>query len=176
MTTPNRLLFLDFEASSLDQDSWPIEWGISWIDKSGIIKSEGGLIAPHASWAQSAWSEKSESVHGITRAMLDEDGESVDIAAERLCAIATSVLISDAPPFDGHWLKRLLDAAGLPMLPIASMHQVFKDNLGPKGQDTAYEYLRKTHVPHRAKEDSAIMAQAWKRGVDTDAGSHPYGP
>jgi hypothetical protein len=30
----HRFAFLDFEASSLHLDSWPIEVGLSWIDQN----------------------------------------------------------------------------------------------------------------------------------------------
>lgn len=40
------LVFIDFEASSLDSDSWPIEIGLSWIEPDGSVTSFGKLIRP----------------------------------------------------------------------------------------------------------------------------------
>lgn len=38
--------FMDFEASSLAPDSWPIEVGLSWIDRNLKIQTYHSLIQP----------------------------------------------------------------------------------------------------------------------------------
>ncbi len=34
---PKKLVFIDFEASSLSPESWPIEVGIAWIEQQFLI-------------------------------------------------------------------------------------------------------------------------------------------
>jgi hypothetical protein len=33
-----KLVFIDFEASGLGQDSWPIEIGCAWISEVGLVE------------------------------------------------------------------------------------------------------------------------------------------
>ena len=55
---------LDFEASSLTPQSWPIEIGLSWL-KNGDVQTWTSLIRPAARWSFSDWSTQSGAVHGI---------------------------------------------------------------------------------------------------------------
>jgi len=45
---------LDFEASSLSQDSWPIEVGLSWL-AGGEVQTWSTLIRPAPDWNLSEW-------------------------------------------------------------------------------------------------------------------------
>lgn len=60
-----RVAFLDFEASSLDAEGWPIEVGLSWIDESQEIQTFNTLIRPAPEWPEHAWSPASAAVRGI---------------------------------------------------------------------------------------------------------------
>lgn len=50
------ITFLDFEASSLAPDSWPIEVGLSWIDHNLQVQTYHSLIQPVPEWPEHAWS------------------------------------------------------------------------------------------------------------------------
>lgn len=102
-------LFLDFEASSLSKDSYPIEVGWVFEDGSGAAV----LIRPAPSWTE--WDASAEAIHHIARETLVRDGEPVDVACARLVDLARShTLVASAPSWDGHWLSMLLRAAGRP--------------------------------------------------------------
>jgi hypothetical protein len=109
--------FVDFEASSLRQGSFPIE--VAWVDENGL--GESCLIRPADEWLNPAdglleWSPASERIHGITLATLLEHGAPHgDVALRVAEALAPSHVMacSDSPAFDGHWLQMLLAASGI---------------------------------------------------------------
>ena len=78
----HQMIFIDFEASSLSADSWPIELGICWIDEQNKLRVEAKLIQPHASWQLSEWSEFSQKIHGITLDELEAPPSEVIISGD----------------------------------------------------------------------------------------------
>lgn len=103
------IVFLDFEASSLGKESYPIEVG--WIFASG--GEESHLIRPAPSWTD--WSTESEATHRLTRDQLLAEGTPHDEVARRMLDVLSGhVLHATAPSWDGQWLSKLLRSAGLP--------------------------------------------------------------
>jgi hypothetical protein len=101
-------LFLDFEASSLSKESYPVE--IGWVFEDG--SGEAHLLRPAPGWQD--WDEAA-AVHGIARERLIRDGEPVELICARLVDLAaTHTLLASSPSWDGHWLSMLLRAAGRP--------------------------------------------------------------
>ena len=101
--------FLDFEASSLSKNSYPIE--VAWVFQNG--RSEHHLIAPAPGWDD--WDDASEAIHGISRSALEAEGKSHDEVASRMMeALTGHDLFASAPSWDGKWLSVLLRGAGLP--------------------------------------------------------------
>lgn len=102
-------VFLDFEASSLAKDSYPIE--VAWVFADD--RAETHLIRPAPAWAD--WDERAAVVHGLTRAQLLAEGEPHEAVAQHMLAtLAGEELFASAPSWDGKWLSTLLRAAGLP--------------------------------------------------------------
>lgn len=102
-------IFLDFEASSLGRDGYPIE--IGWAAEDG--SSEACLIRPAPEWTD--WDPAAERVHGLTRERLCLEGAPHDEVARRaLDVLAGHRLFVSAPSWDGKWMSVLLRAAGLP--------------------------------------------------------------
>jgi hypothetical protein len=103
------IVFLDFEASSLAKQGFPIE--IGWAAEDGT--EAGHLIRPAPGWE--AWSPDAERIHKITLDRLWREGEPHAAVAQRMVQVlAGHDLYASAPSWDGHWLSRLLRAAGLP--------------------------------------------------------------
>lgn len=103
------LAFLDFEASSLAERSYPIEVG--WVFEDGA--GEACLIRPAPDWTD--WSDEAQAIHGIDRAELLAKGTSHEEVARRMVDVLTGhTLCASAPSWDGKWLSALLRAAGLP--------------------------------------------------------------
>ena len=103
------LVFLDFEASSLSDHSYPIEVG--WVFEDGA--SEAHLIRPAAGWTE--WDAGAERIHRIPRDMLLSHGtDHVEVARRMVDVLAGHDLLASAPSWDGKWLSALLRAAGWP--------------------------------------------------------------
>ncbi len=102
------LVFLDFEASSLAKQSYPIE--VAWVFADG--RSETHLIRPAPSWTD--WHEDAEAIHRIPRSTLVSAGEPHDVVAQRMIDVLPGHdLLASAPSWDGKWLSVLLRGAGL---------------------------------------------------------------
>jgi len=143
-------VFLDFEASSLSDQSYPIE--VAWVFQDG--RSESHLIAPAPTWED--WDAEAEAIHGITRAALIADGEPHDVVANRMVeALSIHDLFASAPSWDGKWLSALLRAAGLPR------HALRLRDTDEALRSTAAEILRPVVAPARLDvEVHNIVAQA----------------
>ena len=103
------LVFLDFEASSLSKQSYPIE--VAWVFADG--RSESHLIRPAPDWTE--WDARAEAIHHIPRETLLREGTPHDVVARRMVETLTGHdLVATAPSWDGKWLSALLRAAGLP--------------------------------------------------------------
>ena len=103
------LVFLDFEASSLSKESYPIE--VAWAFEDG--RSEAHLIRPAPGWVE--WDARAEAIHHIPREELVAHGAPCEIVARRMIEVlAGHDLRASAPSWDGKWLSALLRAAGLP--------------------------------------------------------------
>jgi hypothetical protein len=161
-----RFAFLDFEASSLHRDSWPIEVGLSWIDDSHEIQTFESLIRPAPHWSEEAWSQASALVHNIPRSAL-ESAPHVDGVAEGLLkALGGRIALSDAPPFEQHWLDQLLGAAGVTThVQIEDFDAITLAAFSPRALDFLYERLERVVAPHRAGPDSARFAKGWLAGM-----------
>lgn len=102
-------VFLDFEASSLADRSYPIE--VAWVFQDG--RSESHLIAPAPSWSD--WDPISEAIHGIARETLVTTGRPPEEVADRMLEVLSGhELFASAPSWDGKWLSALLRAGGHP--------------------------------------------------------------
>jgi hypothetical protein len=103
------LVFMDFEASSLGKQSYPIE--VAWVFEDG--RSEGHLIRPAPGWGD--WASEAEAIHHITPETLRAEGEPHAAVARRMVDVLTGHdLLASAPSWDGKWMSALLRAAGLP--------------------------------------------------------------
>ncbi len=161
-------VFIDFEASSLSAESWPIEVGIAWLeDKRVVIESK--LIRPRPEWPEKDWNPVSEQVHGIPRADLDDAGSADDVAAWLLEVIAGRSLVSDAPEFDQRWLDYLLGGPGPQINDFDRvLWMAFSREEGiisPGRLNKAYKNRLTRPTIHRAGDDAAGLCYAWRAGI-----------
>jgi hypothetical protein len=162
-------VFLDFEASSLSDDSFPVE--VAWIFEDG--RSRSSLLRPIAEWTD--WSVEAERIHGLSRARLEAEGAPVDqIAREMVETLTGHRLYASAPSWDGKWLSVLLRGAGLPRhaLRLGKSDDAFLDAaraaLGDAVDITALvsRVITETEpaVPaHRALADATLELERWRR-------------
>jgi hypothetical protein len=166
------LAFLDFEASSLRQNSYPIE--VAWVFEDS--RAEEYLIRPAPGWTE--WDAAAEAVHRIDRGALDRDGRPLDAVAFRMVeALDGHDILASAPSWDGKWLSALLRAADLPRhrLRLRRTDDVIADHaaavLAPivpsASLDAAVADLiaraRHLELPpaHRALADAKVERERW---------------
>lgn len=150
---------IDVEASGLAWDSYPIEIAVL---VEGVTYS--WLIAPVKSWTH--WDMFAEGLHGITRQQIEEHGLPVDQVAEALNQVlsqSNGLLYSDAARWDGGWVNRLYEVAGVtPHFHILSL----EDLLTPKQFNRfslTFEALASSgeYRHHRAGPDVAMIYRAY---------------
>lgn len=166
------LVFLDFEASSLSEKSYPIE--VAWVFEDG--RSRSSLLRPLPGWTD--WSEEAERMHGLSRERLVAEGASVDvIAREMLDSLSGHQLHASAPSWDGKWLSVLLRGAGLPRHALRlgksddAFVQAARDILGDRVSDDDIAALvariiadtEPRHCAHRALADAVLERERWER-------------
>jgi hypothetical protein len=96
--------FLDFEASSLTSDSYPIE--VAWSLADGSVESH--LISPAGIDTWEDWSLISQQVHGITREELLGHGKTPAWVCARMNEqLAGQAVYTDNPAYDRMWLGKL---------------------------------------------------------------------
>jgi len=158
--------FIDFEASSLSSDSWPIEIGLAWIDEKGKLRSNSRLIKPHPQWPESAWSNASEAVHGIRREELDTAEEAQDVAIWLAGQLAGKRILSDAAEFDGRWLCRLMATIGQDTnFETTSIQLESRSRFDGDAMAMFFRAFASNRPQHRAASDALNLAQAWRAAL-----------
>ena len=170
---------MDFEASSLDAGSYPIEVG--WVDTKG--HGESYLIKPQPNWR--GWSAKAEAVHKISYATLLRDGKPADFVARRALAVLNNAhyIISDHPAFEDYWMTVLLDVIGAKplkfdqfssMIGFEISRMLTLDQTPPNTADVLWEEGEKIaaaasegaqmalQTRHRALADAERLWRIWK--------------
>lgn len=156
------LAILDFEASSLNPDSYPIEVGLAVaasLTKPALVWSS--LIAPTDEWiGRGDWERASEQVHGISRRELSNGmtpSEVTTILDKMLQPIGHAWC--DGGRYDGHWLKTLYLAAGTkPKFHLWDIAGLFL--LDRPLHNRFANVLAATVPPHRAGEDASRVCAA----------------
>lgn len=170
--TVQDFIAIDFEASSLTPESWPIEIGLSWIDGQGSVHSWSSLIRPHPTWPQADWSLASAAVHGISLAELEAAPTAVEVARAALVIKAGRHLVSDAPEFEIRWIDRLFGLVGLQgKIACHDYDAVTAHLLTDRQIDDAYERLHRLKSPHRAGPDSLRLVRSWAHALEKSAPS-----
>lgn len=123
-------VFMDFEASGLSKDSYPIE--VAWSNTDSSIESY--LIRPEPSWTH--WDEHAEvEIHGISRDDLMEKGLPVEWVVGRMRGkLMGQYVYVDGGEFDAVWCEKLFDYKGYSgKLPFRMKHFVdlLVFNFGP---------------------------------------------
>lgn len=168
-------VFLDFEASSLSDRSYPIE--VAWVFEDG--RSESHLIEPALGWDD--WDDIAQTVHGIERARLQIEGTPPHVVASRMVeALTGHDLFASAPSWDGKWLSVLLRGGGLPRHALRlratdeAVREIVTDMLRPVVPPDRLEAdIRNTIVratggknrqpAHRALVDAISEYETWLR-------------
>jgi len=161
-------VFLDFEASSLAKDSFPVE--VAWVFEDG--RSRTRLLRPAPGWTD--WSPDAERVHGLSRARLETEGAPVEaVGREMVETLGDHRLFASAPSWDGKWLSVLLRGAGLPRhaLRLGKSDDAFVEAArevldGDEASALVAKIIAETEPaihPHRALADATLELDRWRR-------------
>ncbi|MCL6416074.1 hypothetical protein MIB92_10450 [Aestuariirhabdus sp. Z084] len=153
-------LFIDYEASSLHEGSYPIEVGIVLADGS----RRGWLIRPEPHWID--WDPVSATIHNIPRSLLQDEGDSVqDVAAELNRQLPRQTLYCDGLPYDAYWQQRLFDAAGFAAaFELRSVSTLLNEEQQRQWKHTKGEIVsQESVVLHRAENDAWLLQETWRR-------------
>lgn len=148
---------IDIEASGLGSASYPIEIGIALANGT----QHSWLIRPVADWDH--WCTQAESVHGISREQLLEQGVSVREVCEALNHYCqTRTLYSDCWVYDNSWLHLLFVSAGIRQ--TFSLSPIERE-LDEQSLDTYSAFKKRAQrlldlPPHRAGNDARIIQAA----------------
>jgi len=157
------IVFLDFEASSLGKQGYPIE--VAWVFASG--EEESYLIRPDESWTD--WDVKAANIHRISREQLRSEGTPLDDVAKRMVSVLTGrKLYASAPSWDGKWLSKLLRAAGLPR------HALRLEDTEMAHRRIMREVLRDAEIPEERQRAlmQDILAQAQRTNDKLGPAAH----
>jgi len=151
------MYIIDFEASGLGKESYPIE--VAWGDARNSVTSF--LLNPQKMDNWTDWDPRSLEFHHIPREKLIKKGEDPKRIAEIMVKeLAGKTLYSDEPRYDKMWKDRLLRDSGYdPELIRIKNLKYFLNKMikatSPKMKftDLLEEFSAKTKIPHRAGAD-----------------------
>lgn len=171
---PWPLVVIDFEASSLDLDSYPIEVGIAcWPAPDEPVFGWSALIRPAGVWTrQGHWSPASAKVHGIRGSDLVASGHTPERVATALnTALGPGgIAWCDGADYDAHWTTTLFKAANIrPTFTLGDWHRLAA-MLGPAARERALDWIQRAQARHRARDDAEQLLLALVHAVGAEVG------
>jgi DNA polymerase-3 subunit epsilon len=171
---PWPLAVIDFEASSLDQDGYPIEVGLAlWPSPDQAILGWSTLIQPAGEWTRRGhWSLKSAKVHGILGRDLLAHGQPVNRVAAALNEALGHGTIAwcDGDAYDIHWTGALFKAANIaPVFTLGQWHRLIA-MLGPAMRERGLHWLEQAQARHRARADAEQLLVALAYAAEIEVG------
>jgi hypothetical protein len=150
---------LDIEASGFGRGSYPIE--IGFIGTDGALFCS--LIRPEPEWQH--WDAAAETLHGISRELLQRHGRPVQWMAEQVNArLAGQTVYCDGWGQDYPWLGRLFDAAGLqPSFRLDDLRRLLNEDEAQRWRGVTDTVRRRMRLSrHRASSDARVLQLALK--------------
>ena len=167
-------MVIDFEGSSLDLDSYPIEVGIAcWPAPDEPVFGWSTLIRPAGAWTrQGHWSPASAKVHGIRGSDLVTHGHS----SERVAAALNEALgpggaaWCDGADYDEHWAGALFKAANIRRtFSLGDWHRLAAMP-GRKARERALVWIGQAKARHRARDDAEQLLLGLAHAVRVEVG------
>ncbi|MBI6707253.1 hypothetical protein YA0599_03365 [Pseudomonas syringae] len=141
--------FIDFEASGIAPDSYPIE--VAVVYQGGEYQS---LIQPARYWDH--WSHDAQDMHQLTREQLILEGTPPLAVAQEMNRLFDGKILCSDNPADCFWLDVLYEAAGIdPTFEVKPIEAFV-------GREAASEILKLLPVRkgHRALQDVQALRTA----------------
>ena len=169
------LFYIDFEASSLSLESWPVEIGMAWIEGAGV-QSWSSLIQPDPSWDLEDWSKRSAEIHNIPYEELMTAPAAGEVAEEVFARLSGKTPVSDNPEFEARWMRKLLTLIEAPSAEFMDYDLIARSACygHPKALDRVYNHLQRAKVPHRARKDAERLAEGILHGLQAIRQEGPF--
>lgn len=158
MTYPPNIM--DFEASGLGPDSYPIEVGYCLEDGERYCT----LIRPVKGWSH--WDDTAEQLHGIPRKTIMDVGLDVkDVAKELNQRLAGKTLYSDAWVVDKTWFNQIFAIAGCdPSFELRAIEHIQTECQYLNWDDVRSNVIRQSKERrHRASVDAQIIQTVYQQ-------------
>jgi hypothetical protein len=140
---------IDFEASGIHPDSYPIELGMMNMATGEVHEF---LIRPKDTWTY--WDANAELIHGISQEQLLAEGLPVsEVATQVRLLLNDAPAYSDASDYDGFWMECLFDDHPDPAPEVRSVYYL----VPPEKAQSLYNELIKTSRDHRALSDVRVI-------------------
>lgn len=156
----NHPWIIDIEASGFGPDSYPIEIGLALENGDKYCT----LVLPAPDWDH--WDESAESIHRISRDILETYGRPMEeIARELNELLEGKTVYSDGWVVDKPWLNKLFHAAGVePGFSTSALEMILSEEQMAIWHDTKDRILKEVeHKRHRASFDAMIIQETWVR-------------
>ena len=151
-------IVIDVEASGLGPGSYPIEVGFVLADGT----THCTLIKPLGEWTH--WSREAETLHGISRQVLENTGRNPeDVALFLNQHLQGKTIYSDAWGQDSCWLGMLFDCVGLwPAFKVDTIRALLREEQVAYWQQARAQVLKELKLRrHRASADARIIQQTY---------------
>ncbi|MEK8047551.1 hypothetical protein [Ideonella margarita] len=151
---------IDVEASGFGRGSYPIEVGFVLPDGATVCT----LVKPPPHWTH--WDGQAESLHGLTRELLDQHGRAPrDVAVLLNQHLAGTVIYCDSWAHDYAWLAVLFEEAGMaPAFRLRHLHELLSDaDAAEWDQACADARVALSVGRHRASTDARVLQLALGR-------------
>ncbi len=157
---PVRPNIIDFEASGLAFDSYPIEVGVV-LDTGQKYCS---LIKPANDWCH--WDQKAENIHGLCLEIVHAHGKPIATVAKELNAfIGEGTVFSDGWVVDKPWLSKLYYRCGMtPSFFLSPLEIILKEEQMAIWHQTKLQVISDLALTrHRASTDAHIIQETYFR-------------
>lgn len=170
---PWPIFTIDFDASSLDDGTYPIEVGVCrWDFPAKPIKGWSMLIKPISAWKDhGSWCQSSQSIHGIKPDDLINGDTPTNVVSVLNDILGTNTAFCDGGEHDLHWAWMLSRASGVrPKWDIQGFDQL-ADKLDQLGYMRMLRWLERAPPRHRARDDAERLMKALARGMAVEHGT-----
>lgn len=167
---PWPLVTIDFEASSLDEGTYPIEVGVCrWAAPDQPLEGWSTLIVPIPAWRDhGSWSPASQEVHGIRLDELDAGMSPTDAIVALNAITGGHPTFCDGGGHDFHWASMMARASGVrPTWAIGDFDHV-GTLLERSGYARMVAWLDRATPRHRARDDAERLMKALARGIGVE--------
>lgn len=151
---------LDIEASGFGRGSYPIEIGFVMPDGQTYC----ALVKPEPGWEH--WDASAESVHGVTRLILDEHGKSaLEVARQINEQLRGQDVYSDGWANDYSWLGKLFDSVdSFPSFRLKNVRELLSEEEADRWHAIKADVERLLVLRrHRASSDARLIQETLRQ-------------